>query len=159
DFVVEVAARLPMAFICEIMGIPRSDWPLMFKWGNMALGNEDPEYQTESRSPRETRHEGSFNLGSYCARLALERRGGTGDDLLSVLGNAELDGRKLIEDQLRHNGFLYIIGGFETTRNAISGGLLAFINYPEEWTRLSAMGNLLPTAIEEILRWTSPITH
>jgi cytochrome P450 len=159
DFVVDVAARLPMAFICEIMGIPRSDWPLMFKWGNMALGNEDPEYQTESRSPRETRQQGSFNLGSYSAGLALERRGGDGEDLLSVLGNAELNGRKLTEDELRHNGFLYIVGGLETTRNAISGGLLAFINHPAEWARLAADHSLMPSAIEEILRWTSPITH
>jgi cytochrome P450 len=58
-----------------------------------------------------------------------------------------------------HNGFLYIIGGLETTRNAISGGLLAFINYPAEWARLTADPTLLSAAIEEILRWTSPITH
>jgi cytochrome P450 len=159
DFVVDVAARLPMAFICEIMGIPRADWPLMFKWGNMALGNEDPEYQTESRSALETRQRGTSNLGSYCAKLATERRGGQGDDLLSVLGNAELNGRKLTETELMHNGFLYVVGGLETTRNAISGGLLAFINHPAEWARLTASPALLPTAIEEILRWTSPITH
>jgi cytochrome P450 len=159
DFVVDVAARLPMAFICEIMGIPRTDWPLMYKWGNMALGNEDPEYQIESRSPLETRHQGSFNLGSYSAKLALERRGDDGDDLLSVLGNAELNGRKLTETELMHNGFQYIVGGLETTRNAISGGLLAFIYHPAEWERLAADHALMPTAIEEILRWTSPITH
>jgi cytochrome P450 len=159
DFVVDVAARLPMAFICEIMGIPRADWPLMFNWGNMALGNEDPEYQTESRSPLETRHQGTWNLGSYCAKLASQRRGGNGDDLLSVLGNAELNGRQLTETELMHNGFLYIVGGLETTRNAISGGLLAFIDHPAEWNRLAADPALLPTAIEEILRWTSPITH
>jgi cytochrome P450 len=159
DFVVDVAARLPMAFICEIMGIPRADWPLMFKWGNMALGNEDPEYQTESGSPLETRQQGSANLGSYCARLALERRGGNGDDLLSVLGNARVNNRELTQTELMHNGFLYIIGGLETTRNAISGGLLAFINYPDEWKRLVNDRSLLPSAIEEILRWTSPITH
>jgi cytochrome P450 len=159
DFVVDVAARLPMAFICEIMGIPRSDWPLMFKWGNMALGNEDPEYQTESGSPLETRQQGTNNLGFYCAKLATERRGGAGDDLLSVLGNAEVNGRKLTQAELMHNGFLYVVGGLETTRNAISGGLLAFINHPAEWARLAANPGLLPTAIEEILRWTSPITH
>ena len=159
DFVVDVAARLPMAFICEIMGIPRTDWPLMFKWGNMALGNEDPEYQIESRSPLETRQQGTMNLGSYCAKLASERRGGDGDDLLSVLGSAELNGRKLTQTELMHNGFQYIVGGLETTRNAISGGLLAFINHPAEWARLAADHSLLPSAIEEILRWTSPITH
>jgi cytochrome P450 len=159
DFVVDVAARLPMAFICEIMGIPRPDWPLMFAWGNMALGNEDPEYQTETRSPLETRQQGTTSLGRYCAQLALERRGGDGDDLLSVLGNADLNGRKLTELELMHNGFQYVVGGLETTRNAISGGLLAFINDPAQWARLCTNPALLPAAIEEILRWTSPITH
>ncbi|MGD0288724.1 MAG: cytochrome P450 [Candidatus Binataceae bacterium] len=159
DFVVDVAARLPMAFICEIMGIPRKDWADVFKWGNMSIGFEDAEYQTESASPRETRREGVMNLGTYCAKLALRRRGGDGEDLLSVLGNAEVNGQKLSETQLFHNGWLYIIGGLETTRNAISGGLLALIEHPEERTRLLNKPALMPTAIEEILRWTSPITH
>jgi cytochrome P450 len=159
DFVVDVAARLPMAFICEIMGIPRKDWADMFKWGNMVVGFEDAEYQTASGSPLETQQQGGMNLRRYCARLALERRGGTGEDLLTVLGNAELNGKKLTELQLMHNGFLYIIGGLETTRNAISGGLLALIQHPGECARLFTDPTLMPTAIEEILRWSSPITH
>jgi cholest-4-en-3-one 26-monooxygenase len=159
DFVVEVAARLPMAFICEIMGIPRGDWEDMFTWGNMALGFEDAEYQVESGSAMETRQQGAVNLGRYCVQHALERRGGDGEDLLSVLGNAEINGRKLTEGELFHNGFQYIIGGLETTRNAISGGLLALIQYPTEWTKLNNNPLLMPTAIEEILRFSSPITH
>jgi cholest-4-en-3-one 26-monooxygenase len=159
DFVVEVAARLPMAFICEIMGIPRCDWAEMFKWGNMSLGYEDAEYQVESASPLETRAAGTNNIGQYCARMALERRGGSGEDLLSVLGNAEINRRKLTESELAHNGFLYVAGGLETTRNAISGGLLALIQHPAERARLADDPSLMPTAIEEILRWTSPITH
>jgi cytochrome P450 len=159
DFVVDVAARLPMAFICEIMGVPRKDWADVFKWGNMSIGFEDAEYQTESASPMETRQEAVKNLGAYCAELAMQRRGGDGEDLLSVLGNAEVNGQKLTELQLFHNGWLYIIGGLETTRNAISGGLLALIDHPEEHTRLLNNPALMPTAIEEILRWTSPVTH
>ena len=159
DFVVEVAARLPMAFICEIMGIPRKDWADMFKWGNMSVGQEDPEYQVESGSPMETRQEGAANLGSYCAKLALERRGSDGEDLLSVLGNATVNGQPLTELQLIHNGFLYIVGGLETTRNAISGGLLALIENPEQRKRLVNNPALMPTAVEECLRWTSPLTH
>jgi cytochrome P450 len=136
DFVVEVAARLPMAFICEIMGIPRRDWNDMFRWGNMALGFEDAEYQVESGSAMETRQQGAMSLGGYCVQHALERRGGDGEDLLSVLGNAEISGRKLTEGELFHNGFQYIIGGLETTRNAISGGLLALIQHPAECAKL-----------------------
>src|SRR5208283_2882438 len=159
DFVVDVAARLPMAFICEIMGIPRKDWPAMFRWGNMFVGHEDPEYQVASGSPLETREEGTKGLGSYTAKLALERRGGNGDDLLSVLGNAKLGDRYLTEGELFHNGWLYILGGLETTRNAITGGLLALIQHPTQQERLANDAGLMPTAIEEILRWISPVTH
>jgi cholest-4-en-3-one 26-monooxygenase len=159
DFVVDVAARLPMAFICEIMGSPRKDWPDMFKWGNMSVGQEDPEYQVESGSPLETQQEGVKGIGGYVTKLALERRGGDGEDLLSVLGNARIGERYLTEGELFHNGWLYTLGGLETTRNAISGGLLALIQHPTERERLVNDSKLMPSAIEEILRWTSPITH
>ena len=159
DFVLDVAARLPMAFICEIMGIPRSDWPDMFKWGNMVAGNEDPEYQVESGSPLDTRQEGSRNIGSYCVTAALERRGGDGEDLLSVLGNATINGRLLTRSELAHNGLLYVGAGLETTRNAISAGLLALLEHPAQLELLLNDESLLPTAVEEILRWASPVTH
>jgi cholest-4-en-3-one 26-monooxygenase len=100
DFVIDVAARLPMAFICEIMGIPRADWPDMFKWGNMIAGYDDAEYQVESGSPVDTRQQGTLNMGKYCIQAALERRGAAGEDLLSVLGNARINGRPLTEREL-----------------------------------------------------------
>lgn len=159
DFVLDVAARLPMAFICEIMGIPRNDWPDMFKWGNMVAGNEDPEYQVETGSPLDTRQEGSRNIGKYCVAAALERRGGDGEDLLSVLGNARINGRLLTERELAHNGLLYVGAGLETTRNAISAGLLALLEHPAQLELLLQGEALLPTAVEEILRWASPVTH
>ncbi|MGH7838964.1 MAG: cytochrome P450, partial [Candidatus Binataceae bacterium] len=159
DFVLDVAARLPMAFICEIMGIPRQDWPDMFRWGNMVAGFEDPEYQLESGSPLDTRMEGSQRIGEYCAKRSLERRGNGGEDLLSVLGNAEIKGRKLTDSELAQNGLLYVGAGLETTRNAISGGLLTLIQHPAERQRLLDDPSLMPTAIEEILRWSSPVTH
>jgi cytochrome P450 len=159
DFVLDVAARLPMAFICEIMGIPRVDWPDMFKWGNMIAGNEDAEYQVESGSALETRQEGTVNIGEYCVKAALERRGGDGEDLLSVLGNAQINGRLLTDRELAHNGLLYVGAGLETTRNAISAGLLALVEHPAELELLMKDETLLPTAVEEILRWSSPVTH
>jgi cytochrome P450 len=159
DFVLDVAARLPMAFICEIMGIPRKDWPDMFKWGNMIAGNEDPEYQVESGSAADTRQQGSLNIGWYCIKAALERRGGDGEDLLSVLGNAHLNGRLLTDRELAHNGLLYVGAGLETTRNAISAGLLALIEHPAQLELLLQDESLMPTAVEEILRWSSPVTH
>jgi cytochrome P450 len=159
DFVVDVAARLPMAFICEIMGIPRGDWPNMFKWGNMVAGNEDPEYQLESGSPLDTRQEGSRNIGNYCVAAALERRGRGGEDLLTVLGKATINGRLLTNSELAHNGLLYVGAGLETTRNAISAGLLALLQHPTQLGSLLENPETMPTAVEEILRWTSPVTH
>jgi len=159
DFVLDVAARLPMAFICEIMGIPRVDWPDMFRWGNMIAGNEDAEYQVESGSALETRQHGTLNIGKYCQKAALERRGGDGEDLLSVLGNAQINGRLLTERELAHNGVLYVGAGLETTRNAISAGLLALLEHPAELDLLLKDEALMPTAVEEILRWSSPVTH
>jgi cytochrome P450 len=159
DFVLDVAARLPMAFICEIMGIPRSDWPDMFRWGNMVAGNEDPEYQVESGSPLETRQRGSLSIGEYCVKAALERRGGDGEDLLSVLGNARINGRLLTNRELAGNGLLYVGAGLETTRNAISAGLLALLEHPAQLELLLNDESLMPTAVEEILRWSSPVTH
>src|SRR5579885_2792530 len=157
DLVVDVAAKLPMAFICEMMRIPRQDWEQMFIWGNMAVGPEDPEYQVGSAL--DTRREGNSSIFKYCAQLALERRGGSGEDLLSIIGNAEPDGRRLNWRELGHNGGLFVIGGLETTRNAISGGVLALIENPHEMRRLRAAPSLMHTACEEILRWTSPITQ
>jgi cytochrome P450 len=159
DFVVDVAARLPMAFICEIMGIPRADWPQMFKWANMVAGNEDPEYQVESGSPLATRQEGSRNFCNYCVAASLERRGGDGEDLLSVLGNATLNGRLLTNSELAQNGFMYVAAGLETTRNAISAALLALLDHPAQLDLLLAHPEIMPTAVEEILRWASPVTH
>jgi cytochrome P450 len=159
DFVIDVAARLPMAFICEIMGIPRSDWPDMFRWGNMIAGNEDAEYQVESGSAVETRQQGTLSIGHYCIKAALARRGRDGEDLLSVLGNARIDGRLLTDRELAHNGVLYVGAGLETTRNAISAGLLALIEHPAQLELLLKDDALMPTAVEEILRWSSPVTH
>jgi cytochrome P450 len=142
-----------------MMDIPRSDWPDMFRWGNMIAGNEDAEYQVDSGSALETRQQGTRNIGNYCTKAALERRGGDGADLLSVFGNAQINGRLLTERELAHNGVLYVGAGLETTRNAISAGLLALLQHPAELELLLEDESLLPTAVEEILRWTSPVTH
>jgi len=127
EFVTEVATRLPMAIICEMMKIPRQDWGLMFDLVNQAMGPEDPEYQVGS-SPAETRANAWAQAVTYCARLALERRGGVGTDLLSVIGNAQImGGRHLTNEELGFNGFMFIIGGLDTTRNTIAGGMLGTV--------------------------------
>ena len=158
DFVVDVAVRLPMAIICEMMAIPRSEWESIFKWANMVIGGEDPEYQVGG-SAVQTSIEGGMRLFTYCLDLAKQRRANPGGDLLSVIATAKLDGVLLNDMEIGTNAVMFMLGGLETTRNAISGGVLELMSHPAHWKRLAQNPALMPTAIEEILRWTSPITH
>jgi cytochrome P450 len=96
---------------------------------------------------------------AYFDDLIQQRHGQSGDDLISVLLDAELDGDPLPHDALLNYCELLVEAGNETTRNAISGGVLAFCESPEQWERLRADQSLMPAAVEEILRWSSPISH
>ncbi len=158
DFVIDIAARLPMAVICELMGIDRADWDNIFIWANMALAPEDAEYQINN-SPVDTQRHGYGEIYAYTTALAKKRSGVASDDLLAMLGNVELFGQKLSDPELGANGFMFIAGGFETTRNALSGGMLQFIRQPPDWRALGENPELMPAAIEEILRFTSPVTQ
>ena len=134
---VDVAARLPMAIICEMMAIARSDWDSMFKWANMVIGGEDPEYQVGG-SAMQTSMEGGMQLFMHCLNLAKNRRDDNpGRDLLSVIGTAKLDGVLLNDMEIGHNAVMFVLGGLETTRNAISGGVLELMRNPDQWKRLA----------------------
>jgi cytochrome P450 len=158
DLVVDVAAKLPTAVICEMLGVPRQDWDLMFALGNMTLGNEDPEYQVDG-SAQKTGAQAQADIFNYFMKLIGDRRANPGPDLVSALVHGEIEGDKLSDIEVLFNCFLLILGGQETTRNAISGGMDALMHNPGDRDRLARDASLMPTAIEEILRWTSPITH
>ncbi len=158
DFVVDVAAKLPTAVICEMLGIPKADWDMMFTVANMSIGTHDPEYQIEGDA-YETGRQAQLNCFNYFVNVISERRKNPGTDLVSALVNGEIDGQKLTDMEILFNCFLLIIGGQETTRNATSGGMLALIENPAQRDRLTRDRSLLPTAVEEVLRYTSPITH
>jgi cholest-4-en-3-one 26-monooxygenase len=158
DLVVDVAAKLPTAVICEMLGVPREDWDLMFTFGNQSLGADDPEYQMDG-SARKTAAQGQQNVFNYFIAMITDRRKNPTDDLVSALTHGEVEGDKLTDLEILFNCFLLILGGQETTRNAISGGVDALIANPEQRARLMADKSMMPVAVEEILRWTSPITH
>ncbi|MGO9057069.1 MAG: cytochrome P450 [Candidatus Binataceae bacterium] len=157
NFVTDIATKLPMAIICDMMQVPRQDWNSLFKWANMAMGADDPEYQIGT--PAETHQHGYGNLFNYTLRLGKERRGGSTEDLMSIISNAVVQDAQLDDGEVGGNGFMFVIGGLETTRNAISGGMLQLIKNPGQMRLLREDRSLLPKAIEEIVRWTSPITH
>src|SRR5262249_37078072 len=159
EFVTEVATRLPMTIAFDMMDIPRKDWPLMTDLVNRAMGPEDPEYQVDDSSVA-TRDKAWGRAVRYCIELALKRRGTSATDLLAVIANARvLGGRQLTDEEIGYNGFMFIIAGLDTTRNAIAGGLLELVRDPGQMQRLRDDKSLMRTATEEILRWTSPITH
>ncbi len=106
DFVMDVAAKLPMAIICDMMQVPRTQWGQMFRWANMAMAAEDPEYQIKGGAPA-TKTAGYTGIFNYVLQLALERRGNPGDDLLSLISNCKVDGRLLTEEEAGHNGFMF----------------------------------------------------
>ncbi len=157
DFVTDVALQLPMLMILEMMDIPEADRPQLLRWAAMTVGNDDPEFQVGSSL--ESRRQGNFAIFDYTRRLALERRGGHGSDLLTVMGNAVVMEERLNERELGFTGDMFVLAGIETTRTGLADGMLELLRNPEQRRRLREHPELLPTAIEEILRWTSPVGH
>lgn len=167
DFVPEIASQLPLAVICGMMGLPQDVWPLMFELTNSVLGAGDPEYQAEvpeeirgsGEAERQTSMSGETRMLGYFAEILAQRRKEPKDDLISILLEADVDGERLTEQDILAFCFLIILAGNETTRNAISGGLVTLCEHPEERARLQADMSLIDGAVEEILRWTSPLHH
>jgi cytochrome P450 len=158
DFDVDVAGKLPTAVICDMMGIPREYWDVMFALGNQSIGTADPEYQ-QGRTAAETGMAAEAQIFGYFSKWIDERRKKPGDDLISSFVHGDVDGTKLTDLEVLFNCFLLIIGGQETTRNATSGGILALVENPAEHAKLTKDPSLLTVAMEEFLRWTSPVTH
>jgi cytochrome P450 len=149
DFVTEIAARIPLFVICKMMGVPKEDWERLFALTNEAFGAGDA-------LERRLAH---FDILQYFERLVAIRGKAPADDLVSVLATAEIDGRKLSLDEMILNCDNLLVGGTENTRIAASGGMLAFIQFPDQWQLLVDDPSLLPSAVDEVLRWTSTATH
>jgi cholest-4-en-3-one 26-monooxygenase len=159
DFVERIGAPFPLAVIASVLGVPRDDWDLLFRWTNEVIGKEDPEYRRPGETPGQTIKRARSEVHAYFDRLIDQRRSVPQDDLVSELIRAEVEGKPLTQQQLALYCELLVEAGNETTRNAISGGLLAISEHPGEWEKLCTRPELLPDAVEEILRWVSPISH
>jgi cholest-4-en-3-one 26-monooxygenase len=159
DFVERIAAPFPLAVIAWILGVPRDDWGLLFRWTNEVIGKDDPEYRRDGESPGQTIKRARGEVHAYFRQLIDQRRRDPQDDLMSELIRGEIDGAPLTEPQLVSYCELLVEAGNETTRNAISGGLLAFCDHRGEWEKLRDNPELLTDGVEEILRWASPISH
>jgi len=153
DFVTLCAAELPLIVIAELMGVPIEDRHKVFDWSNRMVGGNDPEYGVTE----EQRLGAAQEMWAYANALAKEKRAQVQDDIVSKLISADEAGNVLSELEFDLFFMLLAVAGNETTRNAISGGMYAFTQNPQQWDRLKADPALIPTAADEIVRYVSPV--
>ena len=161
DFVHDLAVKLPMAAIFEMLGFPREDWDELFGIKEIEFGSDrelDLSGMTAEERDTSRRAANRTSTASMLGFIDARREAGAPSDcLVDVLLRADLDGRALATDEILSYVNLLVAGGLETTRNATTGGVLALMEHPEERERLIAEPELLKSAVEEILRWTSPV--
>lgn len=155
DFVTDIAAELPLVVIAELLGVPNEDRHKMFDWSNRMVGNEDPEYQHSE----DVAVQASMELYAYASQLFGQKRANPHDDLMSVLTQVEVDGEKLSDFELELFFLLLTVAGNETTRNLISGAMATFFEYPDQWELLRRDRTLLNSAVEEMLRFVTPVMN
>ncbi|MFT4988406.1 MAG: cytochrome P450 [Acidimicrobiales bacterium] len=160
DFVTEIASRLPLAMICDLMGIAEDKYETVFEQSNIILSNGDPEYIPEGANPVEALLLAGANLAEIMKDLAAERQLNPADDLTTALLNAELDGEKLTDEEIGSFFILLCVAGNETTRNSISHGMKLITDNPEQRALLlSDLEAHMPNTVEEIVRMASPVMH
>jgi cytochrome P450 len=154
DVVQDLSIPFPLLVICELLGVDGSQWPRFFDWSEAVIPGE-----VEQTEEQRTAHQ--IEMWEYLIGVAEQRRKAPADDLVSVLANvgadAESGGEELTEAELAMFLIQLLVAGNETTRNLISGGLVALAENPEQWAALQADRSLLPAAVEELLRWTTPV--
>jgi cholest-4-en-3-one 26-monooxygenase len=155
DFVTDLSAELPLQVIAELLGVPQDDRHKMFDWSNRMVGNEDPEYQGQA----ELALTAAMELYAYAAQLFGQKRIDPHADLMSVLTEVEVEGERLSELELELFFLLLTVAGNETTRNLMSGAMHAFFQFPDQWQRLRDDRSLLPGAVEEMLRFVTPVMN
>ncbi|MEU9331828.1 cytochrome P450 [Streptomyces sp. NPDC048290] len=168
DFVREVSADFPINVLARLLDVPPEDNRRLIDWGNRIIGNTDPDYadvlldSAESERYRDLpfRSPASLEVFAYGRELARRRRGGTGTDLVSRLVNeVPRDGVPLSDRDFDNYFLLLVVAGNETTRHTISHALLALVQHPGQLARLQEDPALIPGAVEEFLRWSSPVYH
>jgi cholest-4-en-3-one 26-monooxygenase len=160
DLVADVSVELPLQVIAELVGVPEDERHLVFAWTERMMSIGDPDIGPSGTAGTEADARAAMGeMFAYADRLASERAGGDGTDLLSVLLAAEVDGDRLTQMDLDLFFMLLMNAGSETTRNLVTGGALTLFEHADERARLQADMTLLPSAIEEMLRWVTPVTH
>jgi cytochrome P450 len=160
DAVGAISARLPLKIVCDMMGVPESQYAYVFDRSNIILGPNDPDYVAEKGDIVTALLRAGHDLAELMRDLGRHRVEHPTDDVTSALVNAEIDGERLTTDELASFFILLVVAGNETTRNAISWGLHLLTEHPEQraaW--LADLDGVTPTAVEEIVRWASPVMY
>jgi cytochrome P450 len=153
DLVELVSEQLPLLVFGTWLGVPAADLPLVVKWVNVIGGQEDPEFVSDGETVGRCRDE----LFAYFTELTAERRAAPRDDLVSALVTAEPGGAPMRLDELLPYYLLLMFAGNDTTRNLVSWAAVTFSEFPDQWDALSASPDLLGSAVEELLRWNTPV--
>jgi cytochrome P450 len=168
DFVKEVSADFPIRVLARMLDVPDDHTDQLIEWGNRMVGNTDPDYADVLADSEESeefrllpfRSPAALEVFEYGFELAAQRTGAEGDDLVSKLVNqVPEDGLPLSERDFRNYFLLLVVAGNETTRHAISHSMKALIDNPDQLALLQAEPELIPGAVEEMLRWASPVYH
>ena len=155
DYVVDVAAELPLQVIAEMLGVPMEDRHKLFEWSNRMVGSEDPEYLVSQEEVMTAQVE----MFMYANELGAQRRKDPRDDIVTALLNAEIDGDRLSEMDFNLFFLLIAVAGNETTRNSIAHGIKAFCDHPDQYQLLVEDPSRAASATEEIVRWASPVMY
>lgn len=166
DFVLEISKELPIRFLCAIFTVPQKDAPMLIEWGDAMIGNQDPEYSAAVVDKEDTdeyrflpfRSPTALKVFEYAARQRDLRLDEPQDDTITALTMAQSEGI-LNERELFNYFSLLMIAGNETTRHTITSGMLALMENPDQMRRLKEDPSLMPSAVEEILRWATPVMH
>ena len=150
DFVEQVSCELPLQAIASLMGVPQEDRMKLFHWSNQMVGDMDPEFAGNDAIAA------SVELIMYGMKMATERADQPGEDLVTKLVQADVEGHKLSDDELGFFVILLAVAGNETTRNSITQGMMAFTDFPDQWELYKKERPI--TAADEIVRWATPVT-
>jgi cholest-4-en-3-one 26-monooxygenase len=150
DFVEQVSCELPLQAIAGLMGVPQEDRKKLFDWSNQMVGDQDPEFAGNDAITA------SVELIMYGMQMAVERGENPGQDLVTTLVQADVDGHKLSDDELGFFVILLAVAGNETTRNSITQGMMAFTDHPDQWELYKK--ERPATTADEIVRWATPVT-
>jgi cytochrome P450 len=166
DFVSEISRELPIRFLCSIFTVPQDDAPQLIAWGDKMIANQDPELSaavvdkvdTEAYRLLPFRSPIALDVFAYADRQRDERIEQPSDDVIQALVTAQSEG--LLDDRDYHNYFsLLMIAGNETTRHTISAGMLSLLERPDQLRLLQDEPERIPVAVEEVLRWATPVLH